>query len=116
MTQKISITAKYLHISPQKLLKKVESIKKKKLLGILSLNSNIRLEEPIAKLISRAKNCLKNIHNISYSNVLIENIFVNKGSISKRFQPRAKGKAYKIEKKSSHLTLCLSYNSSQTIV
>ncbi len=34
--------------------------------------------------------------------------WANKGSIVKRFQPRAKGKAYKIEKKFSHVNIILS--------
>lgn len=39
--------------------------------------------------------------------LIVDEAFVNQGSILKRMQPRARGKAYKIEKKFSHLTLKL---------
>jgi large subunit ribosomal protein L22 len=37
--------------------------------------------------------------------LVIFEAFANKGPIMKRMQPRARGKAYRIEKKFSHLTI-----------
>jgi large subunit ribosomal protein L22 len=40
--------------------------------------------------------------------LIIEQIFVNEGSKLKRMQPRAQGRAYKILKPTSHITVIMS--------
>ena len=46
-------------------------------------------------------------HNFDYEKekLVITEAFVNKGPILKRIQPRAKGRAYRIEKRISHITI-----------
>lgn len=50
------------------------------------------------------------MHNFGFqkNELVISKAFANQGSILKRTQPRAKGKAYKIERKLSHVTICVS--------
>lgn len=44
---------------------------------------------------------------IDVDNLYIKEIMVDKGPFSKRYQPRAQGRAFVIKKKSSHISLVL---------
>lgn len=41
------------------------------------------------------------------NDIYISQAFANQGTMLKRMQPRAKGKAYEIQRKLSHVTICL---------
>ena len=40
-------------------------------------------------------------------NLYVEECYANKGPTMKRIQPRAQGRAYRIEKRTSHITVVL---------
>ena len=44
---------------------------------------------------------------MNVDNLYIEECYANKGPIMKRIRPRAQGRAYRIEKRMSHITLVL---------
>lgn len=43
--------------------------------------------------------------NIEIGDLYIKNAFVDQGPVLKRIQPRAMGRAYRIRKKTSHVTV-----------
>jgi large subunit ribosomal protein L22 len=101
-----SNTSKYLSIAPTKINKIINKIRNKTYLESLKIFKKYsqKSSQIIAKTIhSAASNskCLK-------SSLCIAEIFVNQGSIFKRIRARAKGRAFPIQKKLSHLKVFLS--------
>ena len=106
-TESISATAKYIRISPTKInliLSKIRGKNYKEALQILKYlpqKAGAIVWQTLYSAVSNAS------HNANYEkeNLFISEAFVNQGPIMKRMQPRARGKAYKIEKKISHITI-----------
>jgi large subunit ribosomal protein L22 len=61
------------------------------------------LEKVIKSAIANARNNFK----LDENGLIIKEVYANKGVIMRRFQPRARGRAFPIKKKSSHVTVCL---------
>ncbi len=61
-----------------------------------------RASEPMAKLIRSAVN---NAKDASADDLVISKIAVNGGIVFKRSMPRARGRAFPIKKRTSHITL-----------
>ncbi len=61
----------------------------------------------IAKLIRSAMANAENNNGMDINNLYIEECYANKGPTMKRIQPRAQGRAYRIEKRTSHITVVL---------
>ena len=61
----------------------------------------------IKKLLESAVANAENNNNMSRENLYIEECFANKGPTMKRVKPRAQGRAYRIEKRMSHITIVL---------
>ena len=52
--------------------------------------------------------CIRDSNNgMSVDNLYIEECYANKGPTMKRIRPRAQGRAYRIEKRMSHITIVL---------
>ena len=61
----------------------------------------------IKKLLESAIANAENNNNMSRENLFVEECFANKGPTMKRVKPRAQGRAYRIEKRMSHITIVL---------
>lgn len=61
------------------------------------------LEKVIKSAVANAKNNYK----LDEAGLKIKELYVNKGIVMKRWQPRARGRAFPIKKRSSHVTVCL---------
>ena len=61
----------------------------------------------IKKLLDSAIANAENNNNMDRSRLYIEECYANNASIMKRVQPRAQGRAYRIEKRNSHITIVL---------
>ena len=46
-------------------------------------------------------------HSLDTDELFVEEVIANQGPTMKRIQPRAKGRAYRINKKTSHITIIL---------
>ena len=49
----------------------------------------------------------ENNNGMDINNLYVEECYANKGPTMKRIQPRAQGRAYRIEKRTSHITVVL---------
>lgn len=58
-------------------------------------------------LITSAVANAKEKGGVDVENLYVKNVLVDEGPIMKRFQPRAMGRAYRILKKMSHITVVL---------
>lgn len=63
--------------------------------------------EYLSKLLKSAVANAENNFNMDPSNLYVAECYVCPGPILKRIRPRAQGRAYRIEKRTSHITLVL---------
>ena len=63
--------------------------------------------EVIAKLLKSAMANAENNNGMNPANLYVEECYANKGPTMKRIRPRAQGRAYRIEKRMSHITIVL---------
>ena len=61
----------------------------------------------VKKLLESAIANAENNNNLSRENLYVEECYANKGPTMKRIKPRAQGRAYRIEKRTSHITIVL---------
>ena len=75
-------------------------------LGILTYNPRYG-SSVIEKLLKSAIANAENNNGMNAENLYIAEAYANKGPTMKRIRPRAQGRAYRIEKRMSHITLVL---------
>lgn len=99
----------YVRISQTKAKQVLDTVKGKDVttaIGILAYTprNGARI---IEKLLKSAAANAENNNNLDVANLYIAECFVGKGPTMKRIRPRAQGRAFRIEKKSSHITIIL---------
>ena len=106
----VKAKAKFIRISPRKARLVVDVVRGLNLIDALSKLTvlNKKAVGPITKLINSASANAKNNNNCSLDNLYIKEITVNEGPILYRWMPRAFGRATKLRKKTSHITVILS--------
>jgi large subunit ribosomal protein L22 len=62
---------------------------------------------PIIKVLQSATANAKNNFGFEEAKIFIKSAFVDKGPTMKRFRPRAQGRAYRILKSTSHITIVM---------
>ena len=75
-------------------------------LGILTYNPRYA-SSVLKKLLESAIANAENNNGMSADNLYVAACYANKGPTMKRIQPRAQGRAYRIEKRTSHITIVL---------
>lgn len=63
--------------------------------------------EPVGKLLKSAMANAENNHSMDVNHLYVAECFVTPGPTMKRVMPRAQGRAFKILKRSSHITIVL---------
>lgn len=63
--------------------------------------------EPLEKLLKSAIANAENNHNMDKDNLYVAECFACPGPIMKRIRPRAQGRAFRVLKRTSHVTLVL---------
>ncbi|MFH1820551.1 MAG: 50S ribosomal protein L22 [Candidatus Nealsonbacteria bacterium] len=99
----------YLRIAPRKVRLVADLIRGKKAIdakNILGFTTK-KAAEPILKLLNSALANAKNNLKIETDNLFVSKIEVNEGPKLKRWRPRARGRAFEIQKKTSHVNLIL---------
>ena len=61
--------------------------------------------EPVAKLLASAVANAENNQGLDPESLIVDKVYVNEGPTLKRFQPRAQGRAFRIRKRTSHITI-----------
>jgi len=64
--------------------------------------------EPVGKVLASAVANAANNHGMDTKDLTISEAFVDEGPTMKRIRPRAQGRAFKIRKRSSHITVVVS--------
>lgn len=101
--------ATYVRISPRKVQIVLDLIRKQpvdKAMAILKYTPKAATE-PLMKLLKSAIANAENNYNMDVSRLYVSEAHVAPGPILKRIQPRAQGRANRINKRTSHITLVL---------
>ncbi len=99
----------YARVSVQKACFVLDAIRGKDVqtaLGILAYNPRYA-SSLIEKLLKSAIANAENNKGMNPENLYVAECFANKGPTMKRIRPRAQGRAYRIEKRMSHITIVL---------
>jgi len=101
--------AKNVRITARKMRLVADLVRGKSIEGALSTLKLARKRgiPVIRKLILSAKANAVNNHNMDEKNLVIQEIFVNEGATLKRIRPRARGRADRVMKRTSHTTVIL---------
>ena len=101
--------AKYVRISPDKVRIVLDVIRGKSYVEAIAILKNTRKAacEPLIKLVNSAAANAENNLNMNKNDLYIAECCANGGPILKRVQPRAQGRAFRINKRTSHITVIL---------
>ena len=108
-TKRPRAVAKYVRISPDKVRIVLDIIRGKSYVEAIAILKNTRKAacEPLIKLVNSAAANAENNLNMNKNDLFIAECFANGGPILKRVQPVSKGRAYRINKRTSHITVIL---------
>ena len=98
---------KHIRISAQKARLVVDMIRGKgveEAIGILEFNER-RASKAIAKTLKSAIANAETTQNVDVDTLYVKSAWVDEGKTQKRFLPRAHGRATKVFKRSSHVTI-----------
>jgi len=105
----VNATAKFVRVSPRKAGDMASLIRGKKVAeakAILSLNPRAAAKL-VGKVLDSAVANAENNHDLDADDLFVVQAYVNGGPTIKRFRPRAMGRASRIRKRTSHITVCV---------
>jgi large subunit ribosomal protein L22 len=100
-------TAKYLRVSPRKARRVIELIRGRQVddaRRVLKF-SPLGATDPVVKVLDSAVANAERQPGIISDNLIVDRAFVDEGPTLKRFRPRAYGRAGRIRRRTSHITL-----------
>ena len=99
--------ATYVRISPRKVQIVLDLIRNQpadKAMAILQYTPKAACE-PVMKVLKSAIANAENNNGMNAENLYVEECYASQGPIMKRVKPRAQGRAYRINKRTSHITI-----------
>jgi large subunit ribosomal protein L22 len=98
---------KYVRISPRKVRIVCDLIRGKDIdtAHAILLNTPKAASEPMIKLLRSVVANAENNFEMDPDNLYVSEIYADAGPIIKRFRPRAHGRGYRINKRTSHITI-----------
>ena len=100
-------TAKHVRVTPMKARRVVDLVRGKRVSDALDLLrfAPQAASEPVAKVVASAAANAENNLGLNPDTLVISTAYVDEGATMKRFQPRAQGRAFRIRKRTSHITI-----------
>jgi large subunit ribosomal protein L22 len=99
--------ASYVRVTPMKARRVIELIRDmpaQEALSVLQFAPQAA-SEPVAKVLASAIANAENNFSLDPESLIISRAYVDEGPTLKRFRPRAQGRAYRIRKRTSHITI-----------
>ena len=100
-------TARFVRVTPQKARRVVDLIR-----GLSAAEAQTVLRfapqaasETVGKVLASAIANAEHNHDLDASDLVVSEAYVDEGPTLKRFRPRAQGRAYRIRKRTSHITV-----------
>ena len=100
-------TAKFVRVTPMKARRVVDLIRgkgTKEALDILRFAPQ-SASEPVAKVLESAIANAENNFNLDPRTLVVTTAYADEGPTLKRFRPRAQGRAFRVRKRTSHITI-----------
>jgi large subunit ribosomal protein L22 len=101
--------ARYVRVSPMKARRMIDLVR-----GLPAKEALTRLQfaphaasEPVYKVLASAIANAENNERLDPDSLLVSEAFVDEGPTLKRFRPRAQGRAYRIRKRTCHITVAV---------
>ncbi|MFP4233935.1 MAG: 50S ribosomal protein L22 [Nitriliruptoraceae bacterium] len=107
MTTKVKATAKYVRVSPSKVRQLTRLIAGQHVdeaRRILQF-ADKAAAEPLRKVLESAIANAENNDDLDPDELYVDQAYADEGPTLKRYQPRALGRAYRIRKRTSHITV-----------
>jgi large subunit ribosomal protein L22 len=101
--------ARYVRVSPTKarrVVNLVRGLPAKEALTVLQFAPQAA-SEPVYKVLASAIANAENNERLDPDSLLVSEIFVDEGPTLKRFRPRAQGRAFRIRKRTCHITVAV---------
>ncbi|MDL9937918.1 50S ribosomal protein L22 [Gordonia sp. ABSL1-1] len=105
--QTAKATAKFVRVTPMKARRVLDLIRGKNVdeaLDILRFAPQ-SASEPVYKVVASAAANAENNLGLDRRTLVVNTAFADEGPTLKRFQPRAQGRAFRIRKRTSHITV-----------
>jgi large subunit ribosomal protein L22 len=106
-TSSATARVRYLRVAPMKARRVVDLIR-----GLPAAQAQAVLafapqaaSEPVGKVLASAIANAKNNYSLDPATLYVSEAYVDEGPTMKRFRPRAQGRAYRIRKRTSHVTV-----------
>ncbi|MGI8698572.1 MAG: 50S ribosomal protein L22 [Mycobacteriales bacterium] len=99
--------ARHVHVSPRKARRVVDLIRglpAAEALAVLKFAPQ-SASEPVGKVLASAMANAEHNERLDAENLWVREAYVDEGPTLKRFRPRAQGRAYRIRKRTSHITV-----------
>ena len=105
----VRAVSKYIRMSTSKVRRVLQQIQGKSYKEALILLEFMPYAscEPIIKVLRSAAANARNNMNLDETELVVKSAFADQGPIMKRFRPRAQGRAYRILKATSHITIVM---------
>ena len=105
----VKAVSKYVRMSPTKVRRVLQQIQGKTYSEALLILQFLPYAScaPIIKVLHSATANAKNNFGFNETKLVVKSAFVDKGPTMKRFRPRAQGRAYRILKMTSHITIVM---------
>ncbi len=99
--------ARYVRVSPTKARRVIDLVRGKSVTEALDILrwAPQAASEPIAKVIASAAANAQNNNGLDPSTLVVATVYADEGPTAKRIRPRAQGRAYRIRKRTSHITV-----------
>jgi len=108
-TNEFRAISKYIRMSPSKIRRVLRQLEGKTYAEALLVLQFMPYTScrPIIKVLRSATANAKNNFGLDETQLIVKSAFVDKGPTMKRFRPRAQGRAYRILKATSHITIIM---------
>jgi large subunit ribosomal protein L22 len=99
--------ARFVHVSASKARRVIDLVRGKSVTDALDILrwAPQSASEPVAKVIASAAANAQNNEGLDPSTLVVATVYADEGPTAKRIRPRAQGRAFRIRKRTSHITV-----------
>ncbi|WP_297700537.1 50S ribosomal protein L22 [Mycobacterium sp.] len=101
--------ARFVRVSPRKARRVIDLVRGRSVTDALDILrwAPQAASEPVAKVIASAAANAQNNNGLDPATLVVATVYADEGPTAKRIRPRAQGRAFRIRKRTSHITVVL---------